>query len=40
MPRGIRWLAGIVVIALALAIVWALFVRAADWLGHHEVGSA
>ena len=39
-PRGIRWLAGIVVIALALAIVWALFVPAADWLAHHDVGSA
>ena len=39
-PRGIRWLAGIAVIVLTLAIVWALFVPAADWLAHHDVGSA
>ena len=39
-PRGIRWLAGIAAVVLALAIVWALFVPAADWLAHHDVGSA
>jgi hypothetical protein len=35
-----RWLALIAVVVLALAIVWALFVPAADWLAHHDVGSA
>ena len=39
-PRGIRWLAGIAAVVLALAIVWVLFVPAADWLAHHDVGSA
>jgi hypothetical protein len=39
-PRGIRWLAGIAAVALALAIVWVLFVPGADWLAHHDVGSA
>src|SRR5580693_3207542 len=38
-PQGIRWLAGIAVVVLALAIVWALFVPLADWLAHHDVGS-
>jgi Pentapeptide repeats (8 copies) len=38
-PRGIRWLAGVAAVALALAIVWALFVSAPDWLAHHDVGS-
>ena len=40
LPRGIRWLAGIAVVVLALAIVWVLFVPLADWLAHHDVGSA
>ena len=39
LPQGIRWLAGIAVVVLALAIVWALFVPLADWLAHHDVGS-
>jgi uncharacterized protein YjbI with pentapeptide repeats len=39
-PRGIRWLAGIAGAVLVLAIVWVLFVPAADWLAHHDVGSA
>ena len=39
-PRSIRWLVGIAAIVLALAIVWALFVWAPDWLAHHDVGSA
>ena len=39
LPQGIRWLAGIAVVVLALAIVWALFVPVADWLAHHDVGS-
>ena len=39
-PRGVRWLAGIAVIFVAMAIVWALFVPAADWLARHDVGSA
>ena len=38
-PRAIRWLAGVVVVVLALAIVWVLFVPLADWLAHHDVGS-
>ena len=32
--------AGIVAVVLALAIAWVLFVPAADWLAHHDVGSA
>jgi hypothetical protein len=40
LPLGIRWLMGIAAIVLAAAIVWALFVPAADWLAHHDVGSA
>jgi uncharacterized protein YjbI with pentapeptide repeats len=39
-PQGIRWLAGIAAVMLAAAIVWALFVPLADWLAHHDVGSA
>jgi hypothetical protein len=39
LPRGIRWLAGIAVVVLALVIVWALFVPLPDWLVHHDVGS-
>jgi len=38
-PRGIRWLAAAIGVAvLALAIAWALFVPAADWLARHDVG--
>jgi hypothetical protein len=37
---GIRWLAGIAAAVLALAFLWALFVPVADWLAHHDVGSA
>ena len=40
LPRRIRWLAGgIVAVVLALAVTWVLFVPAADWLAHHDVGS-
>jgi uncharacterized protein YjbI with pentapeptide repeats len=40
-PRGIQWLVGgIVAVVLALAVTWVLFVSAADWLAHHDVGSA
>jgi Pentapeptide repeats (8 copies) len=39
-PRGIRGLAGIAAVVLALAIAWALFVPLADWLAHHDIGSA
>ena len=39
-PSGIRWLAGIAAVVLAVAIVWALFVPLADWLARHDVGSA
>ena len=39
-PAGIRWLAGIAVVVLAVAIVWAVFVPVPDWLARHDVGSA
>ena len=39
-PRGNRWLAGIAAVVLGLAVAWALFVPIADWLAHHDVGSA
>jgi hypothetical protein len=32
--------AGIVAVVLGLAVIWVLFVPAADWLAHHDVGSA
>ena len=39
--QGIRRLVGgIAVVVLAVAIAWVLFVPAADWLAHHDVGSA
>jgi Pentapeptide repeats (8 copies) len=38
-PRGVRWLVGIAIVVLALAIVWVLFVPASDWLARHDVGS-
>ena len=37
---GIRWLMGIAAVVLGLASAWVLFVPIADWLGHHDVGSA
>lgn len=38
--RSVRWLAGgIAAIVLGLAIVWVLFVPAADWLARHDMGS-
>jgi hypothetical protein len=38
--RSVRWLtAGIVAFVLGLAVIWVLFVPAADWLAHHDVGS-
>ena len=40
-PRAIRsLLGGMAAVALMLAIAWLLFVPAADWLAHHDVGSA
>jgi hypothetical protein len=39
-PWGIRWLAGIAVVVVAIAIAWALFVPIPDWLAHHDVGSS
>jgi hypothetical protein len=40
-PRGRRWLvSGIAAVVLLLAIAWVLFVPVADWLAHHDVGSA
>jgi uncharacterized protein YjbI with pentapeptide repeats len=40
-PRGARWLAGgIAAAVLVLALAWVLFVPAADWLAHQDVGSA
>ena len=39
-PRGIRWLVGgIPAVVLVIGIAWVLFVPAADWLAHHDVGS-
>jgi hypothetical protein len=39
--RSTRWLAaGIVAVVVGLAVIWVLFVPAADWLAHHDVGSA
>jgi hypothetical protein len=40
LPPRIRWLAGIAAAVLGLAFVWVLFVPPADWLAHHDVGSA
>lgn len=38
-PRPTQWLAGgIVAVVVTLAVVWVLFVPAADWLAHHDVG--
>ena len=39
-PPCIRRLMGIAAVVLGLAVVWALFVPIADWLAHHDVGSA
>jgi hypothetical protein len=40
-PRSARWAAaGIAAVTLALVVTWVLFVPAADWLAHHDVGSA
>ena len=39
-PPRIRWLAGVAAVVLGLAFVWVLFVPVADWLAHHDVGSA
>ena len=39
--RSTRWLAGVITaVVLAAAVAWLLFVPAADWLAHHDVGSA
>jgi Pentapeptide repeats (8 copies) len=41
LKRLAAWLAGgIAAAVLALALAWVLFVPAADWLAHHDVGSA
>ena len=40
-PRGVRWLAGgLAAAVLVAALAWVLFVPAADWLAHQDVGSA
>jgi uncharacterized protein YjbI with pentapeptide repeats len=40
-PQGARWLVrAIVAVVLVLAIAWVLFVPVADWLAHHDVGTA
>jgi hypothetical protein len=40
LPRGTQWLAAaIAAVVLALVVTWLLFVPAADWLAHHDVGS-
>ena len=39
-PLGIRWLVcAVVAVVLGLVIAWVLFVPAADWLAHQDVGS-
>lgn len=39
-PRSIRWtLAVLAAVVAALAIVWVVFVPAADWLASHDVGQ-
>jgi len=41
LKRWAAWLlGGIAALLLALAVGWVLFVPAADWLAHHDVGSA
>lgn len=40
LKRWAAWLAGgIAAVVLALVVAWVLFVPAADWLAHHDVGS-
>jgi Pentapeptide repeats (8 copies) len=40
-PRAIRWtIGGIAAVVLAAVVAWVLFVPVADWLAHHDVGSA
>jgi hypothetical protein len=40
LSRSARWLAvAIATVVLALVVTWLLFVPAADWLAHHDVGS-
>jgi uncharacterized protein YjbI with pentapeptide repeats len=40
LSRGTQWLLGsIAAVVLALVATWVLFVPAADWLAHHDVGS-
>src|SRR5579859_5423121 len=40
-PQSLRWLAGgIVALLLAVVLAWVLFVPAADWLAHNDVGAA
>jgi Pentapeptide repeats (8 copies) len=40
-PQGRWWLiGGAAAVVLGLALAWVLFVPAADWLAHHDVGSA
>jgi Pentapeptide repeats (8 copies) len=39
LPRSVRGLAVGIAVVLLLAVAWALFVPAADWLAHHDVGS-
>jgi hypothetical protein len=41
MAAAIRWtIGGIAAIVLVFAVAWFLFVPVADWLAHHDVGSA
>lgn len=39
-PQAVRWQAVIAAVVLGLAIVYVLFVPVADWLAHHDIGSA
>ena len=40
LPRNARWFVVAAAVVIVLAVIWALFVPLADWLAHHDVGSA
>jgi|SRR5689334_18799784 len=42
LPSNVRWLVGgvLAAVVLVLVVAWVLFVPTADWLAHHDVGSA
>ena len=39
LPRGVRWVAGVVAaVVVAATVAWVVFVPAADWIATHDVG--